>query len=358
MMKKSIIYIDYLCSKGHKNFNESYLFALSDFGYNINLFTKESYFNSFEHKNNIVFHLIPDRFLRTHKYWIIKLIWRIKLLLFLRNKSKELNCEFVFFSYFEFLPHLIIRFKKKKTFLVLHNNSKYLLYFFGRSLIRRIAKKQTYLVALDYNLGQLLADLSIRNVLTLSHGLPLYPIKNDTQVFMIENVLLKRLKIDIDGKILLYFPNFDRARSYIKWQIFTSKTQTLLKEKNLYLLLKSDNISFQSESIGVIPKLISSNDHNLIFLNSILILDYDEKLKYRASAIVNECILNNVAFFTNVVKKEYSNVCKYNPYYRDLDDLIDCIIDLVGEMESKNKSHDLYKKSSAQNIEIVKLANC
>ena len=350
MKKKSIIYVDYLCSWGHKTFNDIYLTALSDYGYSICFFTEESYFKSLKSNDNICFHAIPDRFLRTRRFWFIRLIWKIKMLQFLRKKSQEMNCDFLFFSFFGMFEHFFVRFKKKKIFLVIHNNARFLTYSWARIIFKRIAREQTFLICLDDNLGKLLSDFSIRNVIKLFHGLPVYPVNKEKQSTNLADILLNNFNIDLGDKTLLYVPNFDRSSADFKSQVFSSRTQALLKNKNLYLLIKTDSISFQTDVIGVIPKVITSAEHGLIFHNSSVILDYQERYKFRASALANECILYNVPFFTNVIKSEYSNMCKYNPYYSDFHVFI-------SDWETYGKSQDMYDKSSCV-IEIDKLAMC
>jgi hypothetical protein len=333
---RKILFIDTFCEFGHNNINKIYIDELIRIGYDVHLAMKRSYFNALELDQSLLKIDLPEKYFLANGSKVINRINQVRLLNFIKNRTKNINYFFYFFSYFEEISFYLSGFNGV-SYLMVHGNTEGLINPVKKHFLRRISKNPNikYLVFLE-EFKRMFNSNGIYNVIVSPHGLPTnnsYDLSEDKNYF---EKITKDLKFSKGKSKIIFIPHSNKfgdtfTNDLVNHNLFLE----FIKKKNLKIIIKGNYIPSNSDRIFFLPNFVEEKQFRALLANSaIVLLNYPTSFQYRVSGLFFECLSKNIPLIASKITSftHYSEIFNYNPFYSTVDELI-TIIDSLTSVE-------------------------
>ena len=314
---KKVLFIDFLCPKGHIGFNNIYIDALeSNKEISLDLAFSKSYFKNLEYNNINKCITIPDNLFKTSKgifQSFLNRIYRYTIQKYIIRNIHLQTYDFVLVSSFETLTIPLTKFPKN-TFFICHINielaSKNHIFLIA---LRKIAK-QYKLIVFNKEIKSFLNSKNIFNCDIIPHGLRV-PFK------------ISQIKKDVFSyqEKIMFLPSYTSSdKDLINDLLSLDKFNEILKKNNIRLILRNHKLKSQKSNITIYKKYLSTEEYQGLFLRSdYIFLPYSFKFKHRISAILYEAISNNKKLIVRDISafKEVRENITGAIFFNDFDDL-------------------------------------
>lgn len=314
---KKVIFIDYDSVPGHLCFNTIWLNALVDIS-NIELSVcmEKRYADNFPdvlNKPCVRFIEIPKR-LYKDKLWRFFSTLRV---LWLLNRIKH-RYDMVIISAFDsvsFYCGSIL--SKENVFLICHNNIAKTQKAIHRFCLKRIGKKNRFIVFEDYIKAKLSNLVEEKRIAVVHHGCPkpfLNPDDNHIPEW-IKALRSKKIVFSPSGNSMAdIFSDTHRNQQFCEY----------LSRKGYVLVVKSKEL-FKDSNIVWLDRRLSDAEYQSLFLSSDFILaPYSRNYSYRVSAILFEALSNKKAIICSDIPalRIYEAISDNVFFFDSLTDLI------------------------------------
>jgi len=335
---KKILYIDLFSQYGHTNLNKVFISRFENLGYDLNYIVREGYVDELELSKKKVVWAIPEKYFSSSFGKLKDRFIQYKMLSYIKNNISITEYELLFFSFFEEISFGIANLKGN-IILMNHSNisgltNRIKFYFLKKS--NSIARFLVFHESIKVRFS----EFGINNVIVEPLGLPkAYP--KDLDILKIEELrkLDERLLSD---KFKLLIPTASKYNnSFISEVISNSTFLNFLKTESILLIVKDKTIKSSHKNVLVIDSFLSDETYKTVFLIShAVLLHYPFTFEYKISAALFECFANNKpALLSNIPSfKGFKEHFTYQPFYENLEQLIECINELKQFLKSSEKN--------------------
>lgn len=335
-----ILYIDVICADGHINFNKIYINSLIKSNDDVKLILKKGYANKMGFNSKFILFELPEFLFYDFKKipFLNRLMMTISLI-YINFKILFKNYSNIYIGSYEEISFFCSFFGKKTT-LINHNNISGLSNSLKRFFFIKLSKKHTMLV-FNNQIRDYLYELSVKNVIVKPHGLPEVFSKN------IINPIRKH------NERIIFLPSHNSIDvNFIDDAFSNEMFLSLLKEYNFKIVKKGGTV-YKDSNIVTIDKVLGYEEYKSIFLESdIILLPYPSTFKYRVSGVLHECFVNNkLCLLSNIdAFRVYEGNFNYNPFFSDVDDLCQRLLELMTSFLSEESyNRNFYKNLSELN---------
>lgn len=333
--ERRILYIDPILQQGHVNFNNIYIGALLDAGFKIDFIFASGYEKKLDIDISKVVYSVP-KFLLNNRYGGLgnRLTYFLSLIL-IRLKVNFKSYDLVIFSSFEEMSFYFSGIRN--CYLINHINvseacTNSLKFFF----LHRVLVNNSVIV-LDRETEQILKSKNNYNIVLQPHGLA--KAKSEQ---IIENTTSELVfKIQRFDKIIFSPSDLSSDKEFLNILIKDSKFLNFLETENILFVFK-DRPTIKHGNILQTNQFLDASTYDYLFLkSSIILIAYPKNFRYRVSGVLLESITNNKPCLISEIEsiKAYSEFFTYNPFYNNVNTLIQKTIILLNE----KKSNPFYK---------------
>ena len=306
-----ILFIDYLSPKGHKTFNTIQIQALCNLGIDVDVFIRDCAHSDYVEKLKVAnVYKIPNRLYLLEKNKSLYRLGYMLILLYVHLKCKKNKYDKIIYSSFEDIS-LSMSFYLKDAYAFAHNN----LEGWEKSRIKRyFAKKlnsRMEIIVFNELMQESIKKYLLGRSKIISHGLP--EKWND-------------FKTKPLGYNFIFIPSANCLdEDFINSLLDDEAFLNYLEDSDKYIVLKKySDKCFESDRIKIIDYYLSDDEYKNLLLNSSeVLLTYTYTLSQRTSAVLLECIANDIKVLLKDSKQNpYDNLFQYKYQFQNIQQLI------------------------------------
>lgn len=333
---KKILFIDYITTGEHADYNNIQIEALCKLGCKIDICSHEKSFtlNLFRDSINNLF-VLPEVNFKKNSNKVAFTLSVFRRLNYIKQIIKREKYNYVIFSSYISFFQLFFRFDSP-TFLVNHYNLA-ILDRRRKCMIKLLAKNYIFISLCEQIQNFLKNNLELDSIV-VKHGL-----------FLKNNEKLKELSFHKQyGDYILMPASASLDVDLIENILHSERFNDFLKKNSLKLVVKG-KYETQNENIIVLNRYLSHEEYHNLFYNAVsIILPYNVFFINRISATLLESITYNIPCLlsSKYLYDIYKNYFKYDAYIESSDQLVNNL--------DKVLNNDKIKISPYNNIDTEK----
>ena len=283
MIKKNILYVNYILQYGHVNFDRIHISALKSTGNNVKLIlhykiAKELGFPLAEYE------LILPKFLGidSHNPILNRFIY-ILTLLYIKIKVSFKNYDKIILSSMD-EPTLGLVPLCRKMFIICHVNASNFENTIKRFFIKKLTK-YNYFIVFNRRMKEPFIENGISNVFIISHGCI-----DPYQPQILESLPIDTTKYDF----VIFHPSAKIERNFLQELKSNKELHRFFIDNNYAFVVRDKSLEIEEcENIIIIHKYLTKEQYQTLFVASdVILLAYPESFRYQVSGISYECITN------------------------------------------------------------------
>lgn len=308
-----VLYINYICQKGHVNFDNIHIDALMSQGADVRLVLHKKIAEQLHYPAQQYAVIIPSWLDADYSNGIINRILFILTLIYLKTKLSFQKYDKVIVSSMEEISLGLIPLCRNKQ-IVCHDNARYWGTGIKGFFIKRIAKHNTFIV-FNAHMAEPFRINGIRHYI-ISHGC-VQPYSLDQSV---------TLPVNTESyDTVIFHPSKRPSKQFIKALKESISFQKYLKTNRILLILQE--LSPQndiSDHIIFIKEYLKFSQYKALFMRSdIILLAYPDDFTCRVSGVSFECMANKKRLL--IMKNPSLDYCRkfynYDPMFSNLEQL-------------------------------------
>lgn len=308
-----VLYLDFLCPKGHVRQNTEFINALSEFS-DVTVLSPKGHYKHGQLKAKIIEEKIIENL-------PINRIRSLKVMLWAANVARKVDPDYIFVASYDTISYAIGRClfftNECKTFLLHHNNIDELESNIKRWFFKSYMKNVEHVVFEEFIRGHIVKTLGLDmkriHLLPhqLNHNYPLTKFENKYSCIGLSN--------SNDEKMICEIIDIEKQRG-------------LLEKSGKKVILKSRGVNFDNGFLKVVNGYLSDEEYNdyINHCESVLI-PFPKTFRHRMSGTLVDALSNNKIVFGNDIPlmryygEKYPLTCKI---LTRTEDIFDYILDL------------------------------
>lgn len=318
---KRVLYIDPILQNGHVKFNKIYINKLNELDVIIDYIFVKGYEKNFNISYDKIIYLIPSiLFKYNYGKFGNRICYLISLILV------KFHCKFgvydkIIFSSFEEISFYFSGINN--SILINHVNFQNFNSNVKRFFLTRVLKKNKCIVF----------DLDTKNEV-LKYG--------NFDIIIKPHGFYKQFNFKIDSSFtiknkdlynnFIFSPSSNSSDLYFLSSLLNSSYfLNFLKENKILFIVRSNIEIEKNDNILMLNKYLTDQEYSHFFnLSDVILINYPKSFRFRTSGVLFECFEFNKPCLVSDLKgfRNYSKHFNYNPFYNDIESLVNSYFSL------------------------------